>query len=45
MTLDTATALAAVAAAVDIESLEKALEEASFLEKVPGDDRQKWRGN
>lgn len=44
MTLDTPTALAAVAAAMDIESLEKALEEASFLEKIPGDDRQKWRG-
>ncbi|KAK2079075.1 hypothetical protein QBZ16_002765 [Prototheca wickerhamii] len=35
--------LSAVAAAMDIESLEKALEEASFLEKIPGDDRQKWR--
>ena len=44
MTLDTPTALAAVAAAMDIESLEKALEEASFLEKIPADDLPKWRG-
>lgn len=44
MTIDPAAAVAAIAAANDVESLEKAIEAASFLDATPGDDRQKLRG-
>eukprot|EP00699_Malawimonas_sp_californiana_P000829 EC714395.1.p1 GENE.EC714395.1~~EC714395.1.p1 ORF type:complete len:186 (+),score=44.74 EC714395.1:3-560(+) len=43
MTIDFATALAAIAAATDVEGLEKALEAASFLETTPGDNRFLFR--
>ncbi|KAL4434046.1 hypothetical protein ABPG75_000487 [Micractinium tetrahymenae] len=43
MTVDTATAVAALVAAKDIEALEAAISQAAFLDSVPGDDRQKLR--
>lgn len=43
--VDTASALAALAAAGDnAESLKAAILAASFLDEVPGEDRQKLRG-
>lgn len=44
MTIDVGTALAAIAAANDVDTLEKALQDASFIDATPGDDRQKYRG-
>jgi hypothetical protein len=44
MTADTQSAVAALVAAKDISSLEHAIAAASFLDGVPGDDRQKLRG-
>lgn len=44
MTVDTATAVAALVAAKDVEALEAAISQASFLDSIPGDDRQKLRG-
>ena len=44
MTADAKTAVAALAAAKDISALEAAISQASFLDTVPGDDRQKLRG-
>lgn len=44
MTIDVATALAAIAAANDVDTLDKALQDASFIDNTPGDDRQKYRG-
>jgi hypothetical protein len=44
MTADTQSAVAALVAAKDISSLEQAIAAASFLDTVPGDDRQKLRG-
>ena len=39
-------AIAAFAAAGnDIDALEKAIEEAAYLDATPGEDRQKLRGN
>ncbi|KAL6784140.1 hypothetical protein ACKKBG_A04950 [Auxenochlorella protothecoides x Auxenochlorella symbiontica] len=43
MTIDVGTALAAIAAANDVDTLEKALQDASFIDATPGDDRQKYR--
>ena len=44
MTRDASTAVAALTAAKDIETLEYAIQQAAFLDSVPGDDRQKLRG-
>lgn len=44
MTVDAATAVAALAAAKDVEALTEAIAGASFLDGTPGDDRQKLRG-
>lgn len=44
MTLDAASAVAALAAAKEIETLEDAIAKASFLDNTPGEDRQKLRG-
>lgn len=44
MTVDTATAVAALVAAKNIEALEAAISQGSFLDATPGDDRQKLRG-
>ncbi|KAL4446839.1 hypothetical protein ABPG77_008083 [Micractinium sp. CCAP 211/92] len=43
MTVDTATAVAALVAAKNIEALEAAISQGSFLDATPGDDRQKLR--
>jgi len=44
MTADANAAVAALVAAKDIPALEAAISQASFLDSVPGDDRQKLRG-
>lgn len=44
MTLDAASAVAALVAAKEIEALEDAIAKASFLDNTPGEDRQKLRG-
>lgn len=44
MTVDTATVVAALQAAKDVPGLEKAITDASFLDAIPGEDRQKLRG-
>jgi hypothetical protein len=44
MAPDAKSAVAALVAAKDIESLEYAIKEAAFLDNTPGDDRQKLRG-
>lgn len=44
MTVDARTAVAALASARDIEDLEAAIKGAMFLDDVPGEDRQKLRG-
>ena len=44
MTVDASTAVAALVAAKDIEALEAAIEQSSFLDNTPGEDRQKLRG-
>ncbi len=44
MTADANAAVAALVAAKDIASLEAAISTASFLDSVPGDNRQKLRG-
>lgn len=44
MTADAKAAVAALSAANDVDSLEAAIAEASFLDSVPGEDRQKLRG-
>lgn len=44
MTVDTATAVAALLAAKDVPGLEQAITDASFLDAIPGEDRQKLRG-
>lgn len=44
MVVNTSAAVAALAAAKDVEALEAAIESASFLDNQPGDDRQKLRG-
>lgn len=44
MTTDGKAAVASLAAAKDIPSLEAAIQAAGFLDNVPGDDRQKLRG-
>ena len=41
---DPKAAVAALAAAKDIEALEGAIAQAAFLDSTPGDDRQKLRG-
>lgn len=45
MTIDAQSALAALAASKDIESLESAIKAAAFLDQTPGDNRQKLRGS
>lgn len=45
MTIEAKSAVASLIAAKDIPTLESAIEQASFLDKIPGDDRQKLRGN
>ena len=44
MAVDNQAAVAALVGAKDIEALEAAIAAASFLDSVPGDDRQKLRG-
>lgn len=44
MTADAQKAVGALAAAKDIPALEAAITAASFLDNIPGDDRQKLRG-
>lgn len=44
MTLDAASAVAALVGAKEIETLEDAIAKASFLDNTPGEDRQKLRG-
>ena len=44
MTLDAASAVAALVGAKEIEALEDAIAKASFLDNTPGEDRQKLRG-
>lgn len=44
MTKSAEEAVAAIAAAKDMPSLEAAIAEASFLDSTPGEDRQKLRG-
>ena len=44
MTADAKAAVAALLAAKDLPALEAAIGAASFLDNVPGDDRQKLRG-
>lgn len=44
MTLDAASAVAALVAAKEIEALEDAIAKASYLDNTPGEDRQKLRG-
>jgi len=44
MTADTATVVASLQAANDIESLKSAIQNAIFLDATPGEDRQKLRG-
>lgn len=44
MTADAKTAVAALLAAKDLPALEAAINGASFLDNIPGDDRQKLRG-
>lgn len=44
MTMDPQSAVAALEAAKDIEALVAAIEQASFLDATPGDNRQKLRG-
>jgi len=44
MTVDTATAVASLQSANDINSLKSAIEQALFLDGTPGDARQKLRG-
>ncbi len=44
MTTDKVSAVAALAAAKDKAALESAIAAASFLDAIPGDDRQKLRG-
>jgi hypothetical protein len=44
MTTDAKTAVGALVAAKDIAALEAAIAAASFLDNIPGDDRQKLRG-
>lgn len=44
MTVDTATVVAALVAAKNIDALEAAISQGSFLDAIPGDDRQKLRG-
>ena len=41
---DPKAAVAALAAAKDVEALEAAIAAAAFLDATPGDDRQKLRG-
>ena len=44
MAVDNQAAVAALVGAKDIEALEAAIAAASFLDSIPGDDRQKLRG-
>lgn len=44
MTVDAKAAVAALLSAKDIEALKVAVDAAAFLDGVPGDDRQKLRG-
>lgn len=44
MVQDNQAAVAALLAAKDIEDLEAAIQQASFLDAIPGEDRQKLRG-
>lgn len=44
MTADTATVVASLQAANDIDSLKSAIQNALFLDATPGEDRQKLRG-
>jgi hypothetical protein len=44
MTADVQSAVSALVAAKDVAALEAAINGASFLDSIPGDDRQKLRG-